>query len=444
MKTPAKTISALIFVALLGGLLTIPLRGTDDRRKPAAVAQRPKKKKPSPTPAPTPKRSPQQPAGISSGPIDLAFDCTGRARVRSPRTDLIAAIDRSKGRIVTTGGDELDTFPARAPVRWSAGGLLATGPRGDIWTVSGAGEIAPLERGEVQVAMADEPSTWGWSPIADCAAVIVDGELQLFGLAGIPPAKASLIEGDVQAFSFSPSGRYIAAVVRQGVDATLWLVDLARHRLDEWERFASGTCCVALGGWTPDGDELFYWAGSGTSLMADGARLRSARPREVGTSAWGTTLPRPETLIRCGDRVLGTVGGDRSQQRNRLAVLRGGHPAAPLTETASFAEGTCSRTGDLIAIIRNGRLVLLDGSGTFIRDITTTETSNGVWGDGSPEWGPPGSGIVFERHMHLINQLWYLPEGGRAYLLTSTSAPSEAGTAMFDWLATPPNGLPSG
>jgi hypothetical protein len=139
------------------------------------------------------------------------------------------------------------------------------------------------------------------------------------------------------------------------------------------------------------------------------------------------------------------VGGDRFQQRNRLAVLRGGHPAAPLTETASFAEGTCSRTGDLIAIIRNGRLVLLDGSGTFIRDITTAETTNGEWGDGSPEWGPPGSGIMFERHMHLIDQLWYLPEGGRAYPLTSTSAPSEMPIgAMFDWLATPPDGLPSG
>lgn len=101
---------------------------------------------------------------------------------------------------------------------------------------------------------------------------------------------------------------------------------------------------------------------------------------------------------------------------------------------------TCSPDRRFRIASRDQRLALLQADGTFLQYLGTVETENGRFSDRSPEWGPRGTGVLFIRSLHLISQVWFLPEGAGEPRYIADIRTSD--TAEFDWSATPPPGRP--
>ena len=354
----------------------------------------------------------------------------------------------TSGQVTATIRPILATPP---PVAWSPSGrFIAIGQQGLFWT--SAGEVVLFANEEFSHGLVQgSTGKWSWSPIADCGIGIeddFDGALQANHIDPGVAANVRLVNRGVESFVFSRDGRRLGLVLKEGRIRSIWIVDLAGNRMHEVRRFQRAMCCINLAGWSIDDRDLLYWAAPGVSVAADGWELRSVS--SDGSSArWGATLPSPDALEFCGDRLLAIVGGDRFRQNNRLAMLRRNRPPLLIAPRANHSELTCASSGSLVTVVRNGRLVLLDGNGAFVRFLTQVETANGVFGESLPEWGPPGTGILFERHMHLIRQLWYIPEGGTTRFLAHLLAHRRLLVrhhpgALFDWSATPPDGLPAG
>lgn len=444
-------IGTAIVIGLIGFAASSPFLFEPSER---AVSERPAhESSSSPTPAaPTHSPTPRAEASPEPTPLDARLErrypraCL-RPVARPESRGVIAAYSRGVVRIVSTEGTVLATIRApggivRPPVRWSPSGtVVAIGPQGLFWTPNGE----PVYIGDVQHGLVQGPEgTWGWSPLADCG-VHVTPEGALMVAAANPfvvGSGATLIERGVESFYFAPDGRKLAVVVADDDRRALWVIDLARNRVDVAATFPASICCVTLGGWDPSSEEVFFWAGPGVSVMADGWPLESVSAR--GEAEWGRVAPTAD-LRWCGPRLLATVAGDRSS--GRLAELRrDGEPALLGDGGRAMSSFSCSPDDAyIIAATDDARLALLDGDGSFISYPTEVETTNGVWSEGSPEWGPPRTGIVFVRSMHLQIQLWFLGEGtGSPNVVADLLARgSSSARARFDWSATAPTGAPA-
>lgn len=443
----ARLLGALVFVALLG-LAVSPVLFDDDVEVP---------ERPAASPAPTPSEEPTpepEPTDEPSAEPQLRFtDPYPKACLRPVSRPgpfgHVAAYSGGAITIATTGGDVQATIRApgkivRPPLAWSPSGtVLAAGPQGLFWRANGDEvSIGDVQHGLVQ----GRRGTWGWSPLSDCG-VHIDETGSLYVAAANPNvvgAGRKLLE-DVESFSYSPDGRRLGLVREEGGARSLWIADLARNRLRLVRDFPRPICCISLGGWTPSGDGLLFWAGPGASVMADGWRLESVT---IGgeRERWGTTVPSGP-MERCGDDLIGLVDGDRFGQGARLAVLRSGEEELVLTLTSERIRSfSCSPDDRFFAVQSDARLALFGRDGNFSRYLTNIDTGNGQWGESNPEWGPPRTGILFIRSMHLQTQLWFIAEGGRAEQPVVELKPTGKWNArsLFDWSATPPDGGASG
>jgi Tol biopolymer transport system component len=307
---------------------------------------------------------------------------------------------------------------------------------------------------------------WGWSPIADCGVHIdANGELLITAVdpststeeglavgAGIP-----LVRPTVESFSFSPDGRALGLVIVDGRRREIWVADLKRNKMAAVTRFPSSTCCVTLGGWTPDGAELLFWASPGTSVSADGWLLQSVDPETRRISSFTAMRVRPALLERCAGDLLGIVGGDRFDVGPmRLAELQPGSAPRYLTpRTESHFSFSCTANGALIATARGE---VRDGSDPVGSTSRTEVTIVGVDGsevitltpagmsDAAPEWGPPGTGLTFVRLSDGGAMVLFAAEGRTPTALgVSVSIPrlDSAWHQVLDWSVTPPDGLPT-
>jgi hypothetical protein len=93
----------------------------------------------------------------------------------------------------------------------------------------------------------------------------------------------------------------------------------------------------------------------------------------------------------------------------------------------------CSPDGRYLAAIRQGRLVLLSRSGSFIRNIAT----DSGYEDAYPIWGPPRTGIVFIRtkvgDAEAPAEIWFVAEGGVPRSTGLTLPPPSAGIQPGQW-----------
>lgn len=434
------TVLTVLGVVAGFGLLIVGFALQEPPQTPAADAPRPAR-------TPSGSQSPDASSWPQVARLDIPFDCTGRGPAfrAPPSSAFLATAREDQVSIRKLDGTRVASFRGQAPVAWSPGGLLASGDQGKLWLARGS----RYERGEQQVRLLREPGVWGWSPVDDCAATLVDGRLDLVAV-GIPPASVTIFEDRVESFSFSPDGRYLAVVRGPRRRHTLWVADLVRDRTREIRAFPRATCCISLGGWSPRGRHLLYWAGTGSSVMADGWPLRSIAPRSPGgwmSAPWGggklpATLPRADLLARCDGRLLGLVGGDRFQRRNRIAQIeRGGRS---LTARSDFSDLTCSTDGRFIAAIRAGRTELLRSDGSLVTRLS--EPTAGGGSDVTVEWGPSRTGLLIVKEADAGLAAWFVPEGEREHLVTLFGPPPEDHSlkSTYDWSATPPDGLPAG
>ena len=383
---------------------------------------------------------------------------------------LVAAFDARGVTIVSTNGDVQATIEdvaptVRPPIAWSPSGrVLAVGPQGLFWTPEGA--RVPI--GDVQHGMVvGARGRWGWSPIADCGAHIdANGELLITAVDPGTSTKGGLAVGAgialvrpaVESFSFSPDGRSLGLVIVDGRRREIWVADLERNNMAAVTRFPSSTCCVTLGGWTPDGAELLFWAASGASVSADGWLLQSVDPKNRRISSFTAVRVRPEFLERCAGALLGIVGGDRFDVGPmRLAELQAGAAPRYLTPASeSHFRFSCTANGALIATPRGE---LRDGSdpvGSTSRTEVTILRADGSevitltpagMSDAAPEWGPPGTGLIFVRLSDGAATVLFAAEGRTPTALgvsVSIPRPDSAWHQVLDWSVTPPDGLPAG
>jgi hypothetical protein len=231
--------------------------------------------------------------------------------------------------------------------------------------------------------------------------------------------------------AWSPSGRYIAA----GPQGLFWDAEGEVVLFANGE-FAHGMVSSRRGlwAWSPIAD-------CGMALQ-DGA-------------LWATTMDSSETGVGIKLVGRGVFSFSFSRDGSRLQFVTT-HTGAREMWTADLKTGliergpglglprclTCSPTGEFMIGVRKQRLALLDANGAFLRYITDVRTVNGVWGESVPEWGPVGTGVLFERHMHLISQLWFIPERGSAPHFVASLELGAPLTGSYDWSATPPTGRP--
>lgn len=395
------------------------------------------------------------PAETTAGPrLISSYPKRCLKRVRPPKDQgLLAAYRRGQVTIGTPGGDLVASFEARvkAPkafpsVQWSPDGrYLGTGD-GGLWSARGR---------SLGVMLGELRGPWTWSPTSDCAVGFTGRSLIGFGdktvsVGGPKVSSRPLIEGPVRYFAFTPGGRALILNVSREkeppVGTSFWRLDLVTGRLEELVRYPRGACCVELGGWDPTGRSLLFWIGPGTSVMQDGWALSGLDVHRGNRLRFGTkkepalTLPFPDYVEACGDRLLAVVGGPRAHptiENKRLALVRRDRVSRILTSNdLVYLSPTCSPDGSQIAAVQmpsgsmeqRGRLVLLDAEGNFVRSASPGGS------DGDPQWGRPG--IMFLHGSASGTEIWFAPDGSSA-----RTTGLKVGVP-WDWSAIPPTGLP--
>lgn len=456
----ARAIAAFLFVALFAAVLTIPIRSSDNGSPERRTVETPSESLPA-SPSPSPSRKPI--------PHTLRF-ATAYPRVclrpvGAPPESLIAAYSGKRVTIVTAGGEVRATIehPApivRPPIAWSPSGrFVAAGPQGIIWTADGRSILSANGEFDHGIVWLTPKALWGWSPIADCGLSVEDGALLV---SSVDPAVTGLglelLHRRVGEFAFSPDGRKLALGLSFGISGALGIADLGTGRINVF----AGVCCTPLG-WTPDGETLLYYRPQGPSLDADGIRVRglslAGRRFDFGTHV--TT----RSIDSCGDTPIVSVSGWRDvTDHARLGFLRPGQDPLFITDgRPSYMDATCSHDGSLIAAVRTPvlygsgrfrwrdllarRIVLLDEDGDPIRTIA----DDAAYGDDYPDWGPPGTGLMFIRiTREAPHEVWFVPEGSSPrFAGVEVTEPgyyygAYAWQRVVDWSATPPTGLPAG
>jgi hypothetical protein len=448
MSPSLKAVLALIFVAVLGTVLIRPILDAADAPLVAAPADEPsprrsKRTTASPTPESSPSRVPSpapstsSEGGLISGPFRTQplFDRYPKACLRSAapageigaaaREDLIASVNGGRITFGTTAG----------PTQLAPGGttfgkvdaLVGINRTGDLYAArsrSGAVLLSPPEG--LQGADGDSGlprlTTLVWSPQSGCGVAIArDGSLLVLPYDG----SSRLARESVTAASFSPDGRRLALVLEEGETTSLWVADLDGTKMQEVQRERTGPR-VDLKGWSPDGRTLYVTFAPGSGLSFVSFKNTSAPPLRGGVVAAPVT-----SLEVCGtNRSVGVVNG-------AIAAISTRGPDY-LTETkAGYTAVSCEPNGSFMAAIRDGDLVLLDGDGSELRDLTLDLGFKDIYVD----WGDGGSGVLFGRVPAGggAAQLWHIPEGGTARNTGLTFTP---GPGAVDWNASPPTGIP--
>lgn len=443
----AQVVSSLLFVVLLGVVLTIPIRSSD--RPSDLVAGLPR---PSPS-VTTPKGRPL----IARGKAGLLERLPGQCRrwQLQPPTGggIIAAARAGRVSFARPDGTAVARLNAFAPVGWSKSGrYLATGPAGNLWTSDGL----PIERhGQYQIAFGGD-SGWAWSPVADCG-FSLDRRGNLFvtvvNPSKIPPAWGVTLARGVESFALSSDWRWIGLVLQNPGWRSLAIADLQRHRLHIIKTYPRATCCITLAGWSASGQNLYFWAGPGVSVMTDGWELQAASaPSGPLQRVHETVLPQPSLVSECAGAAAVIAGGGRDRRTNkRVRYIEGSNVALTSRELA-VSSFTCSPGSQLVfSAAPDGedpggrKLYLLDLAGSGGLDVLADDPKRA---DDRPEWSP-GTGVLFVRWSGRRGELWLLPEGGYPYPLPLSVRTDEGAywsganwDRVIDWSATPPRGLP--
>ena len=403
-----KPIIALLFVALLGIVLTIPLRSTTDDRSastrkdnatPTPEASKTPSEKPSQSPTPSPEPSETEPPEES--PPDRArltgtYPKSCLEPDGAPDGSGLFAIDQGNGiEISDTSGSGSTTVEGRFPFKWSpSGSYLMTGT-GEVYDSTGDGVTNLFEGGG--------SFSWSWSPIADCVVFASQDKVSVFAPGNGEPK--DLHDGLVSRFSFSPSGGDLAFVQDdpEAGEAHLWVASLATGKARRLTSLPlSEDDEIVLAGWTPDATHVLFWRGGSDELLQKGTSLKAV-------SATGKVKPvarvlaHRDFLASCGDDLYAVVGGGARVEPNakRLARVSVDGDVEYLTpESAHDESPSCSPEGNLIAVARSasadgrgpGALTVIDRSGSV--QFSSQEAGSE---DAYPLWGRGDAGVLFIR-----------------------------------------------
>lgn len=426
MSPGVQAVVALIFVTVLGAVLIQPILDAADsgERLPGATGEA----EPGPTrsratdtntPGPTPEPSPT--AGASddlSGPprTEPLFD-------RYPKGCLQPdpATGQSFGIAAATGDERVEFGSPRGPdappgsIR--ARRFLGFNATGAVYAARGHDGRVFIASAGVNRSGAEQTrfKTVVWSPISPCGVGIgADGSLSSV-LGG-----RQLVREDVRSAAYSPSGGRLALVLDEGGTTSMWITDRSGTRMREVHRIHMGTR-VRLQGWSPDERTLYFTQDPLTAL----GFVTLARRPESGLVGPAGVLQ----LEQCPGRVLGIFDGS-------IAEIAPG--AARSITGEGYTAVSCAPSGDFMAAIRDGSLVLLDRDGKTLRGLTT-DTG---YRDDFVDWGIRGAGVLFGRMPDDGGpaEVWHIAEGGSARNTGLVYA--GPGAEAVDWSASPPTGLP--
>ena len=450
--TAGKVIAAIAFVVLLAGALTIPLRN------PMGTGSRTDQSEARGVVGAAPSSSP------SLGPRSLApetAELQGKLPEQCRRWQLeapseggtIAANHKGRVTLASPNGTLLARVKGRAPVGWSKSGrYLATGSEGNLWNAAGS----PVQRHEYQVSLGKRGSTWAWSPVGDCAFVLDrKGHLSVIAVnpGKIPPTySVSLVDG-VESFAGSSDWRWLGLVLRDSARRSIAIADLQRRRVNVIKTYDRATCCITLAGWGGGGESLYFWAGSGNSVMADGWPLQAVSvPRGPVHRLPTAMLPDPSLVGKCAGTSAVVAGGNRDRRTTKRVRFIQGSSIALTPRRLAVSAFTCSPASTLVFSAADDgdepserKLYLIElaeeGGSTLLAD------EPGV-ADDAPEWAP-GTGVLFVRWAGSAGRLWLIPEGGqpRPLPLSVRTDPGAYWSGanwhrVIDWSATPPRGVP--
>lgn len=464
MSSLARTIAALLFVAALGFVLTVPLRDLDGARdgELPAVASSLESSPASSVPSPS--------QGVIPIPATLRFanryprQCL--EPVQAPNPGLVAAYRAGRVTVATTDGEARASFAATPPISFSpSGNVVAAGPQGLFWRTDGSRVLL----GDVQHGMVfDKRGLWGWSPISDCG-LQTDRDGHLYVTTANPQVVsdgvavttgAPLLKRPVESFAFSPNGRLLALIINFHQRSVLGLADLKTGRVT----LLDAGCCLV--GWSPDSRIIlrYRWPNS-ASIAFDGVRLRGIRISGRRSDFDATILPWRRSIFACGEQLLAIEGGYRDvTDSKRLAFLEPEQPPDYISPPEpAYMGASCSPGATFIAavstppimergpirqrLIYSRRIRLLTRTGDVVREVV----DDPGWGDDHPEWGPHGTGLLFVRlHRGGAPQVWFVPGGGTPRSLGLGVAQRGFTYGHYpwgrflDWSATPPSGLPAG
>ena len=418
MVQTLKVLAALIFVGVLGWVLLQPvfdavdIDAVEPDNEQTATPLESREASPSEEPSPQPTESDDAPE-----PLPEEFRTERLLRPfpascsRPPITDHdVLAVDRGTRIAIGTLAGPLEEVPAKALAGISVDGRLA-------WE-KGDGAVAFAEPDTETVTTVDRGRGVVWSPVSSCGVVMGDEDTGLL----VIPSGEPLVQADIRDAAFSPDGRKLAVVVDGPRATSVWVASVSGLTLREVFRERPGFA-VRLKGWSPDGETLYItWPDGGLSFVT-----ASDPPMSGGLSV------RPVAeLEHCGDRLLGIVGG-------RVAEITTRGPDYMTSGQEAYRYMSCAPAGNFIAAIGNQGLVLLDGNGNFLRDLTQDSGFTDVFVD----WGTQGSGVLLGRvrsaGSRVAAELWHIPEGGTP---APTGIAYRVSPYAVEWSGSLPTGLP--
>lgn len=429
MSQTLKVVAALAFVAVLGWVLLQPVLDAVDVDPGQGQETSAPPETPDPSPEARPSRGPTESDGeLEPLPDEFRTESLSNRypvscfEVADPVADpLIATVDPRRRVGFGTPAGPTDPGPEGGSTLGriemvhgfnSSGDLYAAGSRTQALVASPQGSQG-----------ADGDSRLGsvrsviWSPRGGCG-VAIEREGSLL----VIPTGRPLVRADIRDAAFSPDGRKLAIVVNGDRASTVWIATLSGNRLREVVREAPGTR-IRLRGWSPDNKTLFYIGPSGALAF-----VTTSDPPLSGRVASDPV----EQLEHCGDRLLGI-------HRGAIVALDTTGPDALTPEGDGYRYISCSPDASFIAAIGDEGLVLLDGNGNFLRDLTQDAGYTDVFVD----WGGGGRGLIFGRVRSdaspVAAELWHIPEGGTP---APTGITYRGGPRVVDWAASPPTGLP--
>lgn len=438
MSQTWKVVAALVFVTVLGWVLLQPVfdaveidavdgtaeNDTGNGTRPTGSSETSPSEEPTPEPSPSEEEVAGLPEEFRTKPLWDRYPTACFEAAEPGPEPLVAAVDAG-GRVrfgtpsgPTRPGPEGGATLGRVEMIHgfnSAGDLYAAGSRKQAF-------IAPPEGSQG----ADGESRLGrlrsvaWSPRGGCG-VAVDGK---GSLVVVPDDGAGqLVRDDVRSAAFSADGRKLAVVLEEDEATSLWVASLTGDRMREVYRDRRDAG-IEIEAWAPQGGAIYLVLGEqqGLSFVTLNSPPMSGR----------VSVDPIDQLRGCGDRVLGIMSGAIVE-----VTERGPHFLAASERDYRYL--SCAPNGAFIAAIGDEGLVLLDGDGNFLRDLTQDSGYTDVFVD----WGEAGSGLIFGRVPSdgdpVAAELWHLAEGGSA---RPTGLTYRGGRRAVDWAASPPTGLP--